>query len=33
MDVNVIFNNVVPIDENKNFVAYFKNEEEILSYF
>ena len=33
MDVNVIFNNVVPIDENKNFVVHFKNEEEILSLF
>ena len=27
MDVNVIFNDVVPIDENKNFVVHFKNEE------
>ena len=33
MDVNVIFNNVVPINENKNFVVHFKNEEEILSLF
>ena len=31
MDVNVIFNNIVPIDENKNFVVRFKNEEEIVS--
>ena len=31
MDVNVIFNKVVPIDENKNFVVNFKNEEEIIN--
>ena len=33
MDENAIFNNVVPIDENKNFVVHFKNEEKILSLF
>ena len=31
MDLNVIFNNVVPIDENKNFVVNFKSEEEMIS--
>ena len=31
MDLNVIFYNVVPVDENKNFVINFKNEEEIIS--
>ena len=31
MDLNVIFNNVVPIDENKNFVVNFKSEEETIS--
>ena len=31
MDLNVIFNNVVPIDENKNFFVNFKSEEEMIS--
>ena len=31
MDVNVIFNNIVPLDEKKNFIVNFKNEEEIVS--
>ena len=31
MDVNVIFNNIVSLDEKKNFIVNFKNEEEIVS--
>ena len=31
MDVNVIFNNVVLLDEKKNFIVNFKDKEEILN--
>ena len=31
MDVNVIFNNILPFDEKKNFIVNFKDEEKIVS--
>ena len=31
MDVNVIFKNKIPIDNDKNFIVDFKDEKEIIS--